>query len=608
MTRSSPWPPILALAAVASADMYDVLLPQYTPPAECTSGCAAWAAVPETGPLWAGGVAPSHASNHCAILAAAVDEPREGATPPSMCGGPHLGDLVCNGSTSAFYGPVCVCAAAADDPPHAVAARPPPRFATCTAPTSYPEQINLQIAAADVVVISFVTFEALLPAAPPTAQLRAAGSSSWPTGPPAHRGVAHRFTTSHAPHSQFCDESLPSSIPCLRRNYTMSFIRLAGLIPRRAYEYRVRSGDVGAQWSAPKTFRALYGDGPTRVAIYGDMGNTLHNNMANLRADCLSDSPAVDAIVHLGDHCYDLSMGNDLHGDVYMNAFEPVISQCPWLPVIGNHESTKGSGGDRVDASSEAHYLNMTWGVVMDSSAESGLGHLLTKATAFSAGSHGPTPSRTSQWASVDIGLIHFAVLDLDPGPPPVFVPGGAQAQWLEADLQKAAANHAAVPWIVVGSHFPLYSGRFEEAGAQNASLDWSVSDAAEAERGDRAWAELPSLRRCAGDQRDAGNCSTVGDVLQQSRSALEPLLEKYGVDIYIAGHVHSYSVSWPLRDGAVTARSLHDPQGVVHVLEGKPRLGHLSIAEHRVHRAIVMQCAMPRARLVSAHPLDPGR
>jgi hypothetical protein len=146
-----------------------------------------------------------------------------------------------------------------------------------------------------------------------------------------------------------------------------------------------------------------------------------------------------------------------------MNAFEPVLASCPWLPVIGNHESTSGSGGDKVDASAEEHYLNQTWGVVMDSTANSSLGHLLTKATAFSAGSHGPLPSRTSQWASVDVGLIHFAVLDLDPGPPPIFA--DAQAAWLEADLIKAAANRENVPWIVVGSHFPLYAGRFDEEG-----------------------------------------------------------------------------------------------------------------------------------------------
>ena len=542
------------------ADMYDVLLPHYLPPKACRAGCAAWASVPEADALWSAGAPPLHASDYCAIPASSADEPQPGATSPTMCGGPHLGELVCNGSTSSFYGPICACAPVAGDAPGVV------RFATCTAPVSYPEQINLQIAASDVVVVSFVTFEPQLPTAPPVAQLRTVGSSSWSSD---ITGVAHRFTTSHAPHSQFCDESLPASIPCLRRNYTLSFVRLSDLTPRHGYEYRVRSGGEGAAWSEPKVFRALYSNGPTRVAIYGDMGVTLHNNMANLRADCIGDKPQVDAIVHLGDHCYDLSMGNDLHGDAYMNAFEPVISACPWLPVIGNHESTKGSGGDRVDESSEAHYLNQTWGVVMDSTAQSGLGHLLTKGTAFSAGSHGGAPSRTSQWASVDIGLIHFAVLDLDPGPPPVFAPGSAQAQWLEADLKQAAANRDKVPWIVVGSHFPLYSGRFEEEGAANASVSWYLSDAAEAERGDRAWAELPSLEQCSAQDQEAGLCSTVTDALKLSRSALEPLLDQYDVDIYIAGHVHSYSVTWPVKAGAVTARSLVNPKGVIHILEG---------------------------------------
>lgn len=175
----------------------------------------------------------------------------------------------------------------------------------------------------------------------------------------------------------------------------------------------------------------------------------------------------------------------------------------------------------------------------MDSTANSSLGHLLTKATAFSAGSHGASPSRTSQWASVDIGLIHFAVLDMDPGPPAVFAatgPGNAQAAWLEADLKKAVANRENVPWIVVGSHFPIYSGRFEEAGAANASLSWYIGDDAEAERGDKAWAELPSLKTCSASEHNAGKCMTVADSLRESRSALEPLLDEYSVDIYIAG------------------------------------------------------------------------
>jgi len=41
-------------------------------------------------------------------------------------------------------------------------------------------------------------------------------------------GVGHRYTTNHTASSEFCDGSLPDSIHCLRRNYTMSFVRLPG--------------------------------------------------------------------------------------------------------------------------------------------------------------------------------------------------------------------------------------------------------------------------------------------------------------------------------------------------------------------------------------------
>ena len=99
----------------------------------------------------------------------------------------------------------------------------------------------------------------------------------------------------------------------------------------------MRSGASGAPWSSEFTFRAPYPAGDTKVAIYGDMGHSRYNNMKNLQQDCATGT--IDAIVHMGDHCYDLGLGHDAHGDAYMNAFQPVLAQCPWLPVIGNHES-----------------------------------------------------------------------------------------------------------------------------------------------------------------------------------------------------------------------------------------------------------------------------
>jgi len=261
--------------------------------------------------------------------------------------------------------------------------------------------------------------------------------------------------------------------------------------------------------------------------------------------------------------------GNDYHGDAYMNAFQDVIASCPWLPVIGNHESTLGANSDRVDSSTEERYLNQSWGLVSPAStASSGLGHLLTKGTMLGPGSHGAAPSRTSQWASVDVGLIHFVIVDLDPGPPPVF--SGAQAAWFEADLKKATANRKAVPWIVVTSHFPVYDATLMDEQVVGASAEWYSGEDGEFERHggtNASWTELPSFRSCQGKKE----CVTVGDTLAYSKAAFLPLLEKYGVDIYIAGHIHSYSTTWPLCSGKVcnNRTSLVDAAGPVHVVEG---------------------------------------
>ena len=63
--------------------------------------------------------------------------------------------------------------------------------------------------------------------------------------------------------------------------------------------------------------------------------------------------------------------------------------------------------------------------------------------------------------------------------------------------------------------------------------------------------------------------CSTVKDTVEASIASLGALLDRYHVDIYAAGHVHSYSTTWPVFGGALVNKSLIDPQGTVHVVEG---------------------------------------
>ena len=55
------------------------------------------------------------------------------------------------------------------------------------------------------------------------------------------------------------------------------------------------------------------------------------------RENLLQEAKAetMDAILMLGDHAYNWAMGDERRGDGYMDAFSPVISEVPWLPVIG---------------------------------------------------------------------------------------------------------------------------------------------------------------------------------------------------------------------------------------------------------------------------------
>ena len=93
----------------------------------------------------------------------------------------------------------------------------------------------------------------------------------------------------------------------------------------------VQSGSKAGVWSAAFTFRSVRAAPDTRLAMYGDMAITQFNAVSNLLADCLSGR--VDVFAHMGDHCYDLGQADDRRGDAYMNAMQPLLSVCPWIPM-----------------------------------------------------------------------------------------------------------------------------------------------------------------------------------------------------------------------------------------------------------------------------------
>jgi hypothetical protein len=188
----------------------------------------------------------------------------------------------------------------------------------------------------------------------------------------------------------------------------------------------------------------------------------------------------------------------------------------------------------------------------VSSTATTPLGHILSKGMLYGASVHGSVPSNTSRYFGTDLGLMHIVGLDLnnlDDG----------QLAWLDADLSAAVNNRQTVPWIIVNSHFPIYhpslNGENLTASAHRFTDDESEEFAASGHE----------YHACT-----EPGCRTVGEWRQAMTNALEPVLLKYKVDIYIAGHIHDSATTWPMANGKRCGpASYHQPKCPVHITEG---------------------------------------
>jgi hypothetical protein len=520
---------VLLLGELAQANMYDVFERHKLFPAKCPGGCAPWTEVAEmraqhnlthlrdTGALFAAGLVPADAANLCAMpgMANPTDYTVEDET----------------WTEHAYAGSFCYCKNATANIDSMYTAE------YCRSSKGVPEQINLQIASAGTVVVGFVTFETVMPAEPPVALFGKEGAT-----PQLLQGVSHWYMEKSGPKCNY-----PNTNPCVTdgRNYTMSFVKFANLEAGANYTYKVKSGSPVGQWSDNFTFRAAEpSGGTTRVAVYGDMGVYSYNNMQNLKEDC--DTGKIDAIVHMGDHVYFWEDEDNQRGDAYMNAFQPTLSSCPWMPILGNHEYN--------DADDSWRVVNQTWGEVygqqsqqrgqengvgnvaqdeeLFTSTDTALGHFMTRHNLYAQGTHGATPSGTSRWYSVDIGQMHLVGLDLGQngqqvgpsnttGEMPKFWEEmqAKQIAWLRKDLQAVDRNKT--PWVMVMSHYPFYHTALEQNAAMSA--DWYVSPEAERFAGEHA----DKFKPC-----ETGNtCTTVRERVQAVQQILDPIFAEFGVE-----------------------------------------------------------------------------
>ena len=499
-------------AGYASANVYDYQIESYAAnPKTCPQGCAEWASVTNTTVVAAWLDIKSAKGNSCAMPAAQAGH--------GLCDGCHA-DTVIN----SFQGPWCYCDSPADGYENVQYCIP--------SINSVPEQLNLQVASDDVLVASFVTHEKSSDAIVPTAELALADGTG---ATQSIKGVSHFY-------KKLTDAEHEGS-------YFLHFVRFADLKERAQYKYRVKASGGWSTWNTFKSLQhvATTMSEPTTILAYGDMGHSRFNCMENAKDACAAGR--ISAILHAGDHAYDMGQADDRRGDSYMNVYSPALAACPWIPIIGNHESNDGDAYHR--------YENMTFGETLGdvtSTATTALGDLLSKTTLLGASWHSKVPSNTSRYFATQLGRFHIAGLDLnnlDDG----------QLAWLDKNL--AAVDRKATPWVIVSSHFPLYHG----TNALNAGASADFYTGEEPERYATSGHEY--INAAKGEK-------TLGELQNFFTSKLEPVLMKHGVDIYFAGHVHDYCSTFPICSGKLCTdnagkaiKSFINPQGPVHITDG---------------------------------------
>ncbi|WP_158845092.1 purple acid phosphatase family protein [Streptomyces sp. NRRL WC-3742] len=306
--------------------------------------------------------------------------------------------------------------------------------------------------------------------------------------------------------------------------------RLDGLTPDTTYVYEVLHDGAepvrGTFRTAPARGRAAF-----RFTSFGDLGtgdnvfkkSSIHGNAAVRQVEQFAP------LFHLlnGDLAY-ANNNPQLQPqawNAFMNNMGKSAANRPWMPAPGNHEVEAG-GGDLGYAS----YL-----------------------TRFELPGNG-TRDHCGNWYSFQVGSVLFVSLDgneiaveddasLDPATgQSIYISGyseGAQLRWLERVL-KQARRGSSVDWIVVNLH------------------QFAMSSSAASHGGDMGL-----------------------------REHLLPLLDRYSVDLVLAGHDHDYERTHPVRGteagGLLTPavvddelRQVDTSEGTVHlILGGGGTAGH---------------------------------
>ncbi|HET6995275.1 MAG TPA: metallophosphoesterase family protein [Chitinophagaceae bacterium] len=261
-------------------------------------------------------------------------------------------------------------------------------------------------------------------------------------------------------------------------------VTLTGLEPYTKYYYLVEGFRDTLQWDERNHFTTLppaESENKYRIGVFGDCG-TNSTNQLNTRDQFLKylDKNVLNAWILVGDNAY--SFGKDMEYQTnFFNVYKDILlKQSPLFPAPGNH--------DYQDEYYSAEFAQRSGEVAY-----------YRNFTMPTKGEAGGVPSNTSSFYSFDIGNIHFLSLDSqgeEDNGTRLFDTTGSQVKWVKRDLE-ANKNKE---WIIAYWHHPPYS-----MGSHNSDRETQMV---------------------------------------KIRQNLIPILERYGVDLVICGHSHSYERS----------------------------------------------------------------
>lgn len=315
------------------------------------------------------------------------------------------------------------------------------------------------------------------------------------------------------------------------------------LTPNTRYFYSC--GDEDGGFSNISTFnsapsRSDGASGTFSASIFGDWGYGENGNAIATRSALENLKEKVSLVWHLGDIAYaDDAFLHDITGFEYENIYDSWMNwiqniTLPYMVAVGNHESECHSpaclvSSDIRESLQNFSAYNTRWKMPYKDSK-----------------------SRSNMWYSYNYGLVHFVSINTEtdfPGaaeathgdsgllPAGGFGRPGEYLEWLEQDLKDAVVAREAGtrPWIIAGGHRPVY------------------------------------------------DASKVGSEMQ---TAVEDLFEKYGVDLYFSGHLHSYARSLPVYK-SVPESSYNNPNHTVYVVAGGAGCDEMHGAERRLDDSV---------------------